>query len=170
MKYIIFFIMVFAACQSETQNKEETIEDQNRIDHYKSPEENKENQNLNTSSFTSDDNTQSYNENTNDGQASEIEDGDHQADVQYFNPNTGTRSTYTLTVEVENGEIVKIYWPNGGWLDESHFTATELDEDGSASFTSDKGYEYTVTITDFYPQEDVQSDNTNTDDNSEEEE
>ena len=24
--------------------------------------------------------------NTNDGQASEIEDGDHQADVQYFNP------------------------------------------------------------------------------------
>ena len=26
--------------------------------------------------------------------------------------------------------------------------------------------EYTVTITDFYPQEDVQSDNTNTDDNS----
>ncbi len=55
-------------------------------------------------------------------------------------------------------------------MDESHFTATELDEDGSASFTSDKGYEYTVTITDFYPQEDVQSDNTNTDDNSEEEE
>ena len=170
MKYIILFIMVFAACQSETQKKEETIDDQNRIDHYKSPEENKENQNLNTSSFTSHDNTQSYNENKNDGQASEIEDGDHQADVQYYNPNTGTRSTYTLTVEVENGEIVKIYWPNGGWLDESHFTATELDEDGSASFTSDKGYEYTVTITDFDPQEDGQSDNTNTDDNSVEEE
>ena len=101
MKYIIFFLMVFAACQSGPQHNKETIDDQNRIDRNRNPEENKADQNLNASPFTSDDNIQSYNENTNDRQATEVEDGDYRADVQYYNPNTGTRATYTLTVEVE---------------------------------------------------------------------
>lgn len=76
-----------------------------------------------------------------------FENGTYCAEVDYYNPNTGTRSTYTLEVEVENDEMVKIYWGNGGWLDEDHFTAEELDEDGYCSFTSDKGYEYEVQIT-----------------------
>lgn len=75
------------------------------------------------------------------------EDGTYCATVTYYNPNTGTRSDYTLEVEVESNELVKIYWPNGGWLDEDHFSAQELDEDGYCSFTSDKGYEYSIQIT-----------------------
>lgn len=68
------------------------------------------------------------------------------AEVEYYNPNTGTHSSYTLTVEVESNEVTKIYFPNGGWLDNDHFLTAELDEDGTVSFTSDKGYEYNVTI------------------------
>lgn len=51
----------------------------------------------------------------------EYSDGTWCADVEYYNPHTGTRNTYALDVEVQNGELTQINWPNGGWLDESHF-------------------------------------------------
>lgn len=76
-----------------------------------------------------------------------FEDGTYCADVEYYNPNTGTNSTYTLNVEVESNELVVIHWPSGGWLDDDHFYPEELDSDGYCYFTSDKGYEYEVTIT-----------------------
>ncbi len=75
------------------------------------------------------------------------EDGTYCAEVEYYNPNTGTNNTYTLEVEVYNNELTQINWGNGGWMDEDHFTSEELDSDGTCSFTSDKGYEYTVQIT-----------------------
>ena len=75
-------------------------------------------------------------------------DGTFSAEVDYYNSNTGTSSTYTLNVEVENNEVTVIYWPNGGELDDSHFTPQELDGNGSCSFTSDAGYDYEITITD----------------------
>jgi len=75
------------------------------------------------------------------------EDGEYCADVTYYNPNTRTNNTYRLEVEVENNELITIYWSNGGWLDEDHFSAEELDKEGYCSFTSDKGYEYEVQIT-----------------------
>lgn len=74
-------------------------------------------------------------------------DGTYCAEVEYSNPNTGTNSSYTLTVEVEGNEITQINWPNGGMLDQDHFSGAELDEDGSTSFTSDMGYDYEVQIT-----------------------
>lgn len=87
-------------------------------------------------------------ENPIEGQIEEFyEDGTYCADVKYYNPNTGTENTYTLEVEVCNNEVTQINWNNGGWMDEDHFTAEQLDSDGSCSFTSDNGYEYTVTIT-----------------------
>jgi hypothetical protein len=82
-----------------------------------------------------------------DGQTDEgFEDGTYCAEVNYYNPNTGTSSTYTLEVEVYNNEVVQINWNNGGWLDEDHFTASSLDEYGTCSFTSYNGYDYTVEI------------------------
>lgn len=68
------------------------------------------------------------------------------AEVEYENPNTGTHSSYTLTVEVESNEITRINFPNGGWLDKDHFNGAELEEDGTTSFISDKGYYYDITI------------------------
>ena len=76
-----------------------------------------------------------------------FEDGTYCADVTYYNPNTGTNSDYVLEVEVENNELVQINFGNGGWMDEDHFYAQDLDDEGYCSFTSDRGYEYTVTIT-----------------------
>lgn len=73
-------------------------------------------------------------------------DGTYCAEINYNNPNTGTNSTYRLNVEVESNQVTKIYWNNGGWLDEDHFYPEELDSDGYCSFTSDKGYEYEIHI------------------------
>ncbi len=75
----------------------------------------------------------------------QYENGIYCATVDYYNPNTGTSNSYLLNVEVENDELVTVFWPNGGWLDESHFTPEDISS-GSCNFISDKGYDYTVTI------------------------
>lgn len=73
------------------------------------------------------------------------EDGIYSASVDYYYYKTGTSSTYTLDVEIEDNMLTVIHWPNGGWLDSSHFTPVDISE-GEASFTSDEGAEYTVRI------------------------
>lgn len=75
----------------------------------------------------------------------EYNDGEYCAEIEYYNPNTGTNSTYTLVVEIENNELTVIHWPNGGWLDRTHFTPPDISE-GNATFISDTGAEYNVTI------------------------
>ena len=74
-------------------------------------------------------------------------DGTYCADVEYYNPDTGTRNTYSLNVEVENNEVTVIQWTNGGWLDSSHFSPEELDSSGSCSFTTFDGKQYDIQIT-----------------------
>jgi len=75
------------------------------------------------------------------------QNGTHCADVEYFNPNTGTRNKYILQVEVSDNKVVKILFGNGGWLDDSHMTPPKLDEDGKCRITSDKGYIYDIQLT-----------------------
>lgn len=77
----------------------------------------------------------------------EIEDGTHSATVQYYNPETGHMATYTLDVEVEDGEVRQINFPKGGWLDETHISPEEL-EDGRATLRDEEGREYEVEIDD----------------------
>jgi hypothetical protein len=55
-----------------------------------------------------------------------IEDGRYCAQINYYNPSTQTSGGYQLFVEVEGNLLVKIYWPNGGWLDDSHFDPSEI--------------------------------------------
>lgn len=74
-------------------------------------------------------------------------DGTYCADIDYYNPDTGTSSTYSLNVEVENNEVTVIKWPNDGWLDSSHFTPEELDSSGYCSFTTFDGKQYNIQIT-----------------------
>lgn len=73
------------------------------------------------------------------------EDGEYCAEVEYFYDKTGTNSTYTLKVEIVNNKLVKIYWPNGGWLDESHFIPPNINN-GEANFESDQGVDYSIKI------------------------
>lgn len=91
---------------------------------------------------------------TNDNSSSKTSDDDFQydngkycAEVTYYNPNTNTRRTYILNVEVNEKELTKIYWPNGGWLDESHFNPPSVSTQGTCSFSSDRGNGYEVSIT-----------------------
>ncbi len=72
-------------------------------------------------------------------------DGTYCAEVDYYYSETGTSSTYTLNVDVEDNELVVIHWPNGGWLDDSHFVPVDI-SGGEATFTSDRGVDYTVRI------------------------
>lgn len=78
-------------------------------------------------------------------ETSEYADGVYCAEVEYYYSETGTNSTYTLSVEIQNNLLVRIDWPNGGWLDDTHFTPPDI-EDGTAEFTSDRGVDYTVRI------------------------
>lgn len=99
----------------------------------------------NANSFYEKSDQQNILEDEKDDDGYEYKDGMYCASVEYYNPNTGTSSTYTLNIEVESDNLVTIHWPNGGWLDESHFISEDISS-GTCSFTSDKGYEYNVTI------------------------
>lgn len=73
-------------------------------------------------------------------------DGEYCASIEYYNGDTGTSSSYTLTVHIEDGLLTQIDWPNGGYLDSSHFSPADVDEDGSCSFSTYDGKDYTVQI------------------------
>lgn len=75
-------------------------------------------------------------------------DGTYCAEIEYYNPSTGTRNRYDLDVEVESGDLTIINWPNGGWLDDTHFVPENISS-GEVQFTSDMGNRYTVTLGDF---------------------
>lgn len=99
-----------------------------------------DNEEIQVENIETNDEELSYNENSN-----EYSDGTYCAEVEYYNPSTGTRNTYDLDVEVESGELTVIHWPNSGWLDNSHFHPEDI-TDGECEFKSDRGYRYTVTL------------------------
>jgi hypothetical protein len=92
--------------------------------------------------------TISHNENNDESESNESSeyDGSYCAEIDYYNPSTGTHSTYTLPIEADIGEVSQINFPNGGHLDRDHFTGAVLDDDGDAEFTSDKGCKFKVHI------------------------
>lgn len=71
----------------------------------------------------------------------ETQDGKYCADIEVHNWKNDKDSYYTLPVEVENNQIVKIYWSNGGHLDETHFNPKEAElskKDNTALFEDDR--------------------------------
>ena len=72
-------------------------------------------------------------------------DGDYCAQVKYYNPSTRHAAVYTLNVKLRDNRLVEIYWPNGGWYDNTHFSPADI-EDGDAEFVSDRNVEYRVVI------------------------
>lgn len=73
-------------------------------------------------------------------------DGIYTATVDYYNPNTVYYATYTLDVEVVDGQVVQINFPKGGWLDEDHIIPGYLDEDGSCTISAYDGMTYEIHI------------------------
>ena len=78
----------------------------------------------------------------------EFEDGTYSATVDYRNSKTGHSATYTLDVDVEDGQVVQINFPNGGYVDDDHISPADLDEDGNASVDGEDSKTYEVQIDD----------------------
>ncbi|MGJ7030037.1 hypothetical protein [Niabella hirudinis] len=72
-------------------------------------------------------------------------DGKYEAYIYYYNPSTGTQSTYTLDVKVRNDKVIEIEFNNGGWLDDTHFDPPRL-RNGKAEIITDEDYEYAVEL------------------------
>ena len=55
--------------------------------------------------------------------------------------NVDNPGTYDLTVEISDNRLFRIYFPNGGWLDETHFVPKKVivESDGHCSFEDDRG-------------------------------
>lgn len=96
-------------------------------------------------SYYDNNNTDSSAGNSTYEEVEEYPNDSYEAKVKVYNPNTGHEATYTLDVEVEDGELTKIYWNNGGWLDDSHFSPIDI-SNGLASFEDDRGREYKVEL------------------------
>jgi Family of unknown function (DUF5763) len=77
----------------------------------------------------------------------QIENGEHCANVHYHNRKTGKDSFYKLIVETADNKLIKIKWPNGGWLDNSHFVNPSFDYAGVTSFPTFEGTDFEITIT-----------------------
>jgi hypothetical protein len=75
-----------------------------------------------------------------------FEDNTYSATVDYNNPNTGYSSTYTLDVEVQDCQVIRINFPNDGYLDEDHISYADIDEDGNASVSGEDGKTYEIHI------------------------
>jgi hypothetical protein len=75
-----------------------------------------------------------------------IEDGWYQATVKYYNYNTGTNSTYTLNVKVEDDEVIEIDFGNGGSVHTGYNNEGYIYSGGDLSFTKD----YNDNITEAY--------------------
>ncbi|SDD89839.1 peptidase associated/transthyretin-like domain-containing protein [Riemerella columbipharyngis] len=72
--------------------------------------------------------------------------GTYTATVDYYNSKTGYSATYTLDVEVEDGQVVQIDFPNGGYLDDDHIAPADLDEHGKTTIYGEDGKEYEIQI------------------------
>jgi hypothetical protein len=86
------------------------------------------------------------NEENNIKSSNRIEDGSYTATVNYFNPGTNYSATYTLSIEVSDGQVVQINFPNDGYLDDDHISAADIDENGDASVEGEDGKTYEVHI------------------------
>ncbi len=76
---------------------------------------------------------------------SQFSSGTYCADVERYNPKTYSSSSYRLKADVSGGKITRIYWPNGGHLDESDFRPVSI-EDRQSSFADTLGQQYKITL------------------------
>jgi hypothetical protein len=135
--YFILLLLVIISCNSKNS---ESNSDENLNNSYTIEQENTDDE---ISHETNDDNGRII-ENTYSG--CKFEDGDYSATVDYNNSETGYSATYTLDVEVSDCQVIRINFPNDGYLDEDHISYADIDEDGSASVDGEDGKTYQIQI------------------------
>lgn len=131
LKYILVIVLVCGvqSCKKKTSQKSNNYSNSNE---YNSSNEFR---NTETRYYSND-------EVTEEG----YPDATYCSDVEYYNPNTGTRRSYALNVEVEDNEVTEIKF-SSGWLDDSEFSSEELDEDGYCDITLYDGRQFEIQIT-----------------------
>ena len=145
LKLLFILLIIFTSCKnssdyeasSEDENSEEYVNDEKTK--YEVVDDESE-----------DDETE--NEDGNLSRTKNYDDGTYDASVDYYNPKTGYSATYDLEVDVEDGEVVRINFPKGGWLDEdvhpseSQLSPAEIDEDGEATMEDENGRTFEIKI------------------------
>lgn len=140
----LLLTMCFVGCsirRSSDETKQPVSTEQTDLD---TNEVSGESPSFSTDSEYSDGTDDELTDESSDG--SEIEDGTHSATVYYNNPQTGYSATYTLDVEVEDGQVVQIDFPNGGYIDSDHITPEVLNSDGECTIYGDDGKTYVIHI------------------------
>ena len=124
--------IVLVACSANTENETQDVSESDFSD--------TEGNNF----IDSNENGDEINDTDSDG--CRFEDDVYSAIINYYNPETGFSNSYTLDVEVEDCQVVQIYFTNGGYLDEDHISPAELDENGYATVYGENGKTYDVQI------------------------
>ncbi len=135
--FFILLLLVILSCNSknsesnsdESLNNSYTIEQENTDDEIR---------------YETNDESERVIENAYSG--CKFEDGDYSATVDYNNSETGYSATYTLDVEVSDCQVIRINFPNDGYLDEDHISYADIDEDGTASVDGEDGKTYQIQI------------------------
>ena len=122
--FVFLITMVFVACSSRSKSEETANSISSEQTGFEADDFSGEDSFSSIESGYSDDIVDE------DSYEDEIEDGTYSATVDYYNPHTCYSATYTLDVEVENGVVVQINFPNDGYLDDDHITPKALDANG----------------------------------------
>lgn len=134
-------IFLFDSCTSGTENNsptKNTVPASSLFDNDKTEN--------NRGSIETSDETQTNENSNNNSNSCNLSDDTYSATVDYYNPETGYSQTYNLDVEVEDCQVVQINFPKGGWLDQDHINAADIDEDGDASVDGEDGRTYEIHI------------------------
>ena len=149
LKILILTLFLFISCKNQSnQDFDENVENATGYVEDNTNEDIKIEEDEDVDSETDESDEEIENE-TIDGK---ITDGTYDASVDYYNPKTGYSATYDLEVDVEDGEVVKVNFPKGGWLDddihpsESRLRSEELDEYGEATLEDSNGRTFRVKI------------------------
>jgi len=63
----------------------------------------------------------------------------HLGTVTLYAYNYSSGNTYSLDADVEDGEVERLYFPKGGWVD---FISSDIDKDGNGSGTDERGRQW----------------------------
>lgn len=146
--YLVLFVallfvlvpLLFSCSKSSSQKDSGETEDQSEIASCSySSEEDEDSEDYSEDGYEYSDNDSEDSE--------DIEDGTHTATVDYYNPKTGYSKTYTLDVDVEDGQVSEIDFPNGGYLDDSRISSDNI-EDGNCTVEDDEDRTYDVQLDD----------------------
>lgn len=140
--FLPLLLCLFLSC-----NKKDNVNDENSDSSYSNSVENENTDNEeNSDSNSEEDENEESNSLSNSNSECGLDDGSYSATVDYNNPETGYSATYTLDVDVEDCQVVQINFPNDGYLDEDHISASDLDENGNASVDGENGNTYEIQI------------------------